>query len=783
MHRITQVSRLVTAAFRLTIVSLNSVLIATAAAAQGVPAEPSTVSDSVTRLAIGMWRVLETDGLATTGVAAFAPNGRAFAVVMRRGDLEHYATEATLLVAPVGVHDVIGTPRRVLTLRSTSNEPPIADVHWLDDNHTIAFLGDVGRAGRQVYTYDLRSRQLRQRTAHQTPVELYDISGDGAVVVYKARPTVDKSAREVSRMAGEIPLPQEPAWHFGTEDSLGLDEMIFAVGRSARPARRLYTSAFVPGARLTTSAGIRFLKISPDHQYAVFGDYFPRLLPRSWNAYTGSFVEMFRHTFGSVPPTYALLDLSRGNIEQLVDAPITAQARVISWAPAGASVIVNTYLPVDSANDASLKMAQSDSGGLVEVDVRAHTARLVAHGPWRVVAWHGAPVADSLLLARETSDVSPSAGPTMAMFVRRAGVWAQVNTILTPATPFFNSNSRVSSNGRLVVGVRETLVNPPELGVLHIQTGTHLALTNLNAPVHQVRFDAPELVHWRSSRGDEWSGHLVRPSHFESDQAYPTVIMIMDSRFNDQYAIDGREFRAAYPVQALAHRGFVVLMAYLPPAFWQVSLTPEERPLITSGVDAAVTYLSTLRFVDLGRLGLSGFSRSGWMTEYAVENGRHRFAAAVAIDNARFSYFEYLIQNQVYYWTIFDRVFGGLPYGESFENWRQHALGFNLEKVHTPLLLETHNKGYWSAWEDYAGLRRLGKPVELVRYPDGPHTLVRPAEQFSSAVRHVDWYCFWLKGEEDPNPAKAEQYARWRELRKLQQHTSLDTTAARSGTE
>jgi hypothetical protein len=32
----------------------------------------------------------------------------------------------------------------------------------------------------------------------------------------------------------------------------------------------------------------------------------------------------------------------------------------------------------------------------------------------------------------------------------------------------------------------------------------------------------------------------------------------------------------------------------------------------------------------------------------------------------------------------------------------------------------------------------------------------------------VDWFCFWLKNEEDPDPAKAEQYARWRDLRKLQ---------------
>lgn len=33
----------------------------------------------------------------------------------------------------------------------------------------------------------------------------------------------------------------------------------------------------------------------------------------------------------------------------------------------------------------------------------------------------------------------------------------------------------------------------------------------------------------------------------------------------------------------------------------------------------------------------------------------------------------------------------------------------------------------------------------------------------------MDWFDFWLKGEEDPDPAKAEQYTRWRELRRLQQ--------------
>jgi len=30
----------------------------------------------------------------------------------------------------------------------------------------------------------------------------------------------------------------------------------------------------------------------------------------------------------------------------------------------------------------------------------------------------------------------------------------------------------------------------------------------------------------------------------------------------------------------------------------------------------------------------------------------------------------------------------------------------------------------------------------------------------ASQQGNVDWFRFWLKGEEDPDPAKAEQYAR-----------------------
>jgi hypothetical protein len=41
----------------------------------------------------------------------------------------------------------------------------------------------------------------------------------------------------------------------------------------------------------------------------------------------------------------------------------------------------------------------------------------------------------------------------------------------------------------------------------------------------------------------------------------------------------------------------------------------------------------------------------------------------------------------------------------------------------------------------------------------------------------VDWFRFWLKEEEDPEPAKAEQYKRWRELKKMQEQNGANVKA------
>ena len=112
----------------------------------------------------------------------------------------------------------------------------------------------------------------------------------------------------------------------------------------------------------------------------------------------------------------------------------------------------------------------------------------------------------------------------------------------------------------------------------------------------------------------------------------------------------------------------------------------------------------------------------------------------------------------------------GMPFRDGFGLWLERAPGFNTGRVKTPLRSETYSlQGVLTHWEMHIALKMLKKPTELVIFQDGAHELVKPRQRYASLQGNVDWFSFWLQGKEDPDAEKAEQYARWRELKKLQE--------------
>ncbi len=161
----------------------------------------------------------------------------------------------------------------------------------------------------------------------------------------------------------------------------------------------------------------------------------------------------------------------------------------------------------------------------------------------------------------------------------------------------------------------------------------------------------------------------------------------------------------------------------------------------------------------------------------ALTTSSLHYKAASITDGIDAGYFQYIlnagaeINSEVNH--EFEGFAGAAPFGEGLQQWLKRSPGFNLDKVRTPLQVVAIGKssalGILSMWEPYAGLRALNKPVDLIVLREGQHELTNPAERLVSQGGTVDWFRFWLKNEEDFDPAKSGQYARWRELRKLHQ--------------
>ncbi len=227
----------------------------------------------------------------------------------------------------------------------------------------------------------------------------------------------------------------------------------------------------------------------------------------------------------------------------------------------------------------------------------------------------------------------------------------------------------------------------------------------------------------------------------------------------------------ANAARALAGRGLIVLQVGEISRHWG---TPLEAEL-----DGRTAYVSVIEqlvgegLVDPNKVGIIGFSHTGWYVLDSLIHARKYFAAATLAEFSSASYWEYLVsadfQSPRTAKQHADQI-GSDPFGEGLQKWITASPGFNTDKIGVPILFEpNYPVSLVEYWDIYAALRLQGKPVELLYIRNGDHVLTRPLQRLASQEMNVDWYDFWLKAHEDPDPAKSEQYVRWRALRKLQE--------------
>jgi dipeptidyl aminopeptidase/acylaminoacyl peptidase len=300
--------------------------------------------------------------------------------------------------------------------------------------------------------------------------------------------------------------------------------------------------------------------------------------------------------------------------------------------------------------------------------------------------------------------------------------------------------------------------------------GRKVTILDISDEIRPYALSSVRVVKGTLATGERWIGGLFIPSNAEPGKKYPLVIQTHG--FDpDIFAPQGIG-PTANAAQLLSEHGIAVLQ--LEDTFVvMVKDRTKELPTAMATYESVVDSLDDSGLIDRTRVGLEGWSRTGQHVYYALQHSKVDFAAAYVSDAQTGGYFEKVAVQNVDegYQNEGERLFGAPPQGEGLLKWAERSPGFNMDKIHVPLRIEACNsRTVLFVWEAYARLLELHKPVELFVYPFGEHALVQPSYRLATAGGVFDWFRFWLKGEEDNDSRKAEQYARWRQLRQFKEN-------------
>jgi dipeptidyl aminopeptidase/acylaminoacyl peptidase len=713
--------------------------VAAAAAAQRAALPPVTVADVIGLTLFGS----DAHNGAIHDVHVLSPDGRRVAVVVQTGNLARNTVDYALLVLSTDP----AAPRldTVAALASSSNEPAISNVMWVDEG-TLAFLGARPAGVPQVLSVDLATRTLTSRTHSATGVTSF-LMGPGAdPLIYQEGAALDTADYAALRAHGFA--IDRHVW----PSDLIMGDLRGAVRHAEAPSgyRILRQGRDTPLALPDSTSGYAHCTIQPYYgpPLSPAGDALllgcaPRTIPALWGAYRNPRYRLFADHFAAPGEVLVLLDLASGRARRVYDAPLMVQWETNwAWAPDGRSLLLSDALLPLSGSDSARRLTQRVAA---ELDLRSGAITVVTPRDSLIVqSWDAA-----------TGVVEFARGPT----------WFQVNDDSPRA--FFRKTGRgwepSARAGRTQLRVTQDANTPPRLVAADPRSGSaRLVLDPNPGLLTRHNFGRVTIFHWTTKTGKTYAGGLYLPPDYVPGRRYPLVLQThgYDSTL---FAPEGG-YTTGSAAQPLAGAGVLVLQTaeQVGGDRTNVTDTPGEGPDDQDMLEGAIDALDHQGMIDRDKVGLQGFSRTCFVALYFLTHSTYRVAAADLSDGVDYSYLQYL----VYGGAGSERMNGGRPWGPTHAQWLERAAGFRLDRVTAPLRLTAIGAhSVLQEWEPYAGLLAQGRPTELVYIPEGSHLLVKPWERMTSQQGAVDWYRFWLQNYEDPDSAKTEQYARWRRLR------------------
>jgi dipeptidyl aminopeptidase/acylaminoacyl peptidase len=746
-------------------------------AAQQVSKRPFTVADDIALSHFGSSSSFDDDPF------LFSPNHRFFAVYTEHGRLDLNRPESILRV--YRTEDII----RILQEQQSTTEPSpvweirkstyrhgpiVTRVRWLRDSSGVAFLAKSASGKNQLLLADLQTKVIRQLTGDDQYVTSFDIRTPyNFVYTALAEPSPKQMPR--SGQAAIVGTGRDLFSLIFPEDSRSPENSdrneLWAVMRG----RRFKLKDPASGRALITYWSGKELALSPDGQSVVTVlplDVVPaeweKLYPPPSLPLGNSRVRAGRQDledlngFGFVEE-YVLIDLRSENIQSLVDAPLAGSAgwwatASADWSSDGQSVALSGVFIRRASPDpnsisrpcvAVIEIASLRASCLESVHGAAEDNRLKWHIITRV---RFGPSRDT----RVTVDsVLPSSQIQSTTYVRESsGDWR-------PDTAGVDEGRQQPFR----VSIKQSLHDPPVLSATDNSTGVARVVWDPNPQLRDVALGEVSVFRWKNQDGHDEVGGLFKPPDYVPNRRYPLVIQ--NHGFVEDQFIPSGAFPTAFAAQELAAFGMLVLQVRGEACPFNV---PAEARCNAASYEAAANELVKAGIADPDKIGIIGFSRTCYYVLEELTAGTLHLKAATITDGVGYGYFQYL-QNLDFGTNLFakeaNEIMGAPPFGEGLTMWLKRSPAFRMDRVETPLQVVAidNHRSLMLMWEQYAALRYLRKPVDLIIIPDSEHVMTNPGERMISQGGTLDWFRFWLKGEEDSSPDKAQQYTRWRELR------------------
>ncbi|MEX2314497.1 MAG: S9 family peptidase, partial [Thermomicrobiales bacterium] len=299
----------------------------------------------------------------------------------------------------------------------------------------------------------------------------------------------------------------------------------------------------------------------------------------------------------------------------------------------------------------------------------------------------------------------------------------------------------VANNGA-VAFASSTMQFPAEVFIRHLDGGETRLSSHNEALIDGIELGAVEEITYESDPGVEIHGWLLRPPGFNPNAKYPAIIEI----HGGPHGMYGVGF--FHEMHVLAARGYVVL--YTNPrgstgygqSFVAASMN-DWGGADYRDVMAGVPFLEPLGYVDTTRLGVTGGSYGGYLTNWIIGQ-TSQFKAAVTMRSTcnRISQFGTSDFTMMYN----EWEFQGTPYDNAAFYLERSPLTY-VRNVTTPVLI-LHSENdlrcpITQGEEFFVALKKLGKQVEFVRFPDESHNLSRSGQPVHR-VERLERLCGWF---------------------------------------